>query len=55
MWNNKKHRKAAATKKSASRMEIFFAKKPRLSDISQRHGPSHAIYLTKLELLILRK
>jgi hypothetical protein len=29
-------------------MEIFFAKKPALSDISQRHGPSHAIYLTKL-------
>jgi hypothetical protein len=40
--------KGCATKKSVSRMEIFFAKKPALSDISQRHGPSHAIYLTKL-------
>jgi len=48
MWNNKKHRKDVAHEKSSSRMEIFFAKKPALSDISQRHGPSHAIYLTKL-------
>ena len=46
--NNKPPIKGGLRKKRIGQWEIFFAKKPALSDISQRHGPSHAIYLTKL-------